>query len=746
MAASSFLTKLIGNVWVAVIILIICALASIYYFFLPADSIINILGTKFTPEVSRTLIIIFVFALGLIINFSINLITGHIQKETPIKEVPKETQVIIPPIEIKHIYPPQPETKAADTTAHANHKFYPNHFLPDLKFFVGRTEVLQKIKEALDTDHRAAIHDISGLGKTFTTYKFAEVNKDNYDKIFFIRATKEEMMESLAKCGEMVNAQLASLEEQKGKALGFKQWLEESENWLVIYDNVEEPAELFPFVPVNKKGDCIFTSNFREVTELGTEIDINKLSPADAEILLYSRANNKPHTIPDLQRKEKAAFDDLIREIDGLPLTLNSTGAFIYKKDWTFEKFWQKYENELKIVWESEDNYSHYQRKSAGIVFSLAYEELSADPKVGKAVRTLLNAMSFLSPDEIPEDLLQEILRESDEAFADLKNDDDVWDDVRRGLTGYDLLKYNKDKCIFTTHRAIQRVIQTKLAIEEIKNVCVKLSKILSILFPEYDHFNRPACEKYSQHVQIFLENSAKLQNETQEISILYFRAARYQELLTNHARAEQFYKRTLDISGKVSGKQSLDYGIDLNNLASNYLFQHRYDEAIEALEEAVKILNAVLNDKDNIKISKILINLGEAYYSKTNFDKAIEKLEESLRITEKINQKDRDYASLLNSLGKVYRAKNRNKEAIEKYKEALLIDEKTIGTEHPDYATTLSNLAVAYENEHKYIEALNLHEQALQIYENRLIKGHPFLLQSKRAVERCRNQITLAS
>ena len=83
-------------------------------------------------------------------------------------------------------------------------KLYPNQFLPDLKFFVGREELLKKIKATLKKDHQAAIHDISGLGKTFTTYKFAEDNQANYETIFFVRATREEMLESLAKCGELV--------------------------------------------------------------------------------------------------------------------------------------------------------------------------------------------------------------------------------------------------------------------------------------------------------------------------------------------------------------------------------------------------------------------------------------------------------------------------------------------------------------------------------------------------------------
>src|ERR1044072_3163570 len=450
-------------------ILILCAVFSVYYGTLPEGTILVFGGAKFNIENSRWTIVVMTIVFTLIAGFFINIFSGDVHASIT-EDISPETEpkVIVPTVKIENIIHQPPVSAPQSQTESANHKFYPNYFLPDLKFFVGRTEVLQKIKYALDTGNRAAIHYISGLGKTFTTYKFASDNQDNYDKIFFIRATKEEMLESLPKCGEMADPQLLSVEKQEEKALGFKQWLEENEKWLVIGDNVDEPAELFPFVPVNKKGDCIFTSNFREVTELGTEIDIAKLNPADAEILLYSRANNKPLTIPDLREKEKAAFDELIREIDGLPLTLNSTGALIYKKDWTFEKFWQKYENEPKIVWESEDNYSTYQRKSAGIVFSLAYDELSQDSKAGQAVRVLLNAMSFLSPDEIPEDLLQEILRESDESFADMKDGDDAWDDIRGGLTGYDLLKYNRDKCIFTTHRAIQRVIQTKLATEEI--------------------------------------------------------------------------------------------------------------------------------------------------------------------------------------------------------------------------------------------------------------------------------------
>jgi tetratricopeptide (TPR) repeat protein len=478
---------------------------------------------------------------------------------------------------------------AIEPSANIPAKLYPNQFLPDLKFFVGREELLEKVKDTLSTSHRAAIHDISGLGKTFTTYKFAEDNQGNYEKIFFVRATREEMLESLAKCGELVDPGLAEVTEQQSKALGFKQWLEENEKWLVIYDNVDLPDELFKYVPVNKKGDCLFTSNFREVTNLGTEISIVKLDRTDAEILLYSRANNKPLAKPDLDGDQRAAFDRLIEEIDGLPLTLNSAGALIDKKQWSFTDMWQRYEKSAEVLWESEDDYSVYQRRSAGIVFSLAYDELCGTDKTGEAVKSVLDSMSFLSPDEIPEDLLREILRAQDASFAKMKEPDDLWDDIREKLTAYDLLKFDKQKKTFTTHRAIQRVIQSKLKGKE-KDICIALALVLRKLFPLYDYSNREECEKYYQHVLFLLENADKFEADTKDTNELYFRAGRYQRLLGNYATAENFHFRAVEISASVSGAESENYARNLNDLANVYSDQGRYDDAIEKLTEALHI------------------------------------------------------------------------------------------------------------------------------------------------------------
>lgn len=616
--------------------------------------------------------------------------------------------------------------KKFETTADTGTvKLYPDRFLPDLRFFVGRADLLDDIRKTLDTDHRAVLHDISGLGKTFTSYKYAYENLKGYDRIFLVRATKEEWLESLAKNGEAIEPALAKLTEQEAKARVFKDWLERNKNWLVIYDNVDLPEQLSEFVPVTKNGDCLFTSNYAEAIMLGTPVDIEKMKNAEAAKLLYSRSVGDPRAVSDLNGKEQEAFDKLLEEIDGLPVTLTSTGAVVFKKQWTFERFWKEYNKTPSIAWDSEDPYSKYQNRSAGRIFSFIYDELTKNRKIGKAVKLILDSVSFISPDEIPEDLLQKILETQYPPYADLKDTDNFWDDIREKLTAYDLLKYGRQKKTFITHRAIQRVIQRRLKKKE-KDICVSLAAVLRGLFPLYDYQNREACEKYYQHVLVLTENAERFGVETEDTSGLYFRLGRYQSYSGNYVQAERLYLRAAEISAIVSGVGSAPHATCLNDLAVVYWKQGRYDESIENHNEALEIRERTLG-KEHEDYAQSLNNLANVYSDQGRYDEAIEKLEEALRIDEKtIGREHPDHSIRLNNLASVYSRQGRHDEAIEKLEEALQIDEKTVGRAHPEYATRLNNLANVFFGQRRYNEAIERYEDAREIFEKTLGTEHP--------------------
>ncbi|MGC2235142.1 MAG: tetratricopeptide repeat protein [Pyrinomonadaceae bacterium] len=447
------------------------------------------------------------------------------------------------------------------------------------------------------------------------------------------------------------------------------------------------------------------------------------------------------------------------------------------------------------IDWlENVDEFDGYKNKSALNAFSIAIDDISLKKPKDKfensaeLTRKLLFAASFIAPDNICESLLQKILKKITEIDFESGENELLWLEIRRKLLAYDLLKYDKTAKSFTTHRLIQKVIQTKLTPEENETTCTQLTGIFIDLFPKYDYLNKEICEKYYQHTQIFLENADKLQFETENANNLYYRIGRYQELLGNYAQAELFYWRGLEISAKVFGKEHPAYATRLNNLAIVYRLQGRYDEAIELYKQALEISEKTIG-KEHPDYAVHLNNLASVYHLQGKYDKAYDKAidlyKQALEIGEKtIGKKHFAYATRLNNLAGVYYSQGKYDEAIDLYKQALEIDAKTIGKEHPEYARHLSNLANVYQLQGKFElveeyyrqvkeirervlgknhpdtalsywwigelrfaqdniqEALDLYKEALEIYEKTLPENHPDIAQLKIRVERCQEML----
>ena len=70
------------------------------------------------------------------------------------------------------------------------------------------------------------------------------------------------MSGSLAEAGVWLNPLLKDDPDQPKLARSFTEWLEKNEKWLVIYDNVDLPEELKPFVPANLRAIVFLLQTF----------------------------------------------------------------------------------------------------------------------------------------------------------------------------------------------------------------------------------------------------------------------------------------------------------------------------------------------------------------------------------------------------------------------------------------------------------------------------------------------------
>jgi len=106
-----------------------------------------------------------------------------------------------------------------------------------------------------------------------------------------------------------------------------------------------------------------------------------------------------------------------------------------------------------------------------------------------------------------------------------------------------------------------------------------------------------------------------------------------------NNAKAEQYYKKATDLY-KISGNKQGEFNL-LNNLGILYDHQHRYEESLEALAEAAKLLPSLPAEIEagilDLNVGNTLTHMNKASEAILRFEKAMKvfvKIEDNYGIT----------------------------------------------------------------------------------------------------------------
>ena len=187
---------------------------------------------------------------------------------------------------------------------------------------------------------------------------------------------------------------------------------------------------------------------------------------------------------------------------------------------------------------------------------------------------------------------------------------------------------------------------------------------------------------------------------------------------------AETPYSRALNIREVKLGPEHPDVANSLSNLASLDQARGRYTDAEVLLKRAQAIKAKVFNPITPISPPDSIIWLRcirtRAATMRLNASK-------SLAIREKALGPDHlDVARSLSNLAALFQAQGRYLEAEPPLKRALAIREKALGPEHPDLTTSLNNLASLYRAQDRYAEAEPVFQRALVIREKAFGPDHP--------------------
>jgi tetratricopeptide (TPR) repeat protein len=189
-------------------------------------------------------------------------------------------------------------------------------------------------------------------------------------------------------------------------------------------------------------------------------------------------------------------------------------------------------------------------------------------------------------------------------------------------------------------------------------------------------------------------------------------------------ADAETLFRKAMEIAVKISDK-TLE-GITKNNLGLVYSAQGSAEQAIAFTEEALKIREQLFG-KESFDYAITLDNLASAYANKKDFAKAEELTKMALSYFIKYKGiTDADTIVAFNNLVEFYKAQEKKDKVLELYQEQISLIENKFGMDSEKLLNPLQKLAVSQMNFDYHNAAEQIFRRCLTLLEKNKIAVYP--------------------
>ena len=357
-------------------------------------------------------------------------------------------------------------------------------------YFSGRTQYLANLRTALTSTAQPAaltqaVKGLGGMGKTHTALKYADLHRGTYTHGFYTPAdSRPALLSGFAAIA--LSLKLPGHEDPdlaRAAAIG-KRWFDLHQDWLLIFDNVEDWKVVAEWLPpgTNGRTNChvIVTTRLNSTGTYAQGLDLPKMTPEEGAQFLLHRGK-----LPQPTELDRSSARDITIDMDGLPLALEQAGAYIEEAHVSPAEYLALYRQEGKKLRErSSDSADH---DTVAVTFTLAIAKLP------EATRQLITQAAFLAPDAIPEELLRDT-PESNVAFHD-----DLTGAIR-----YSLLHRNATDRTVDIHRVLQAVVKDTLDEVACRDWVSRTADKLGRCFPDkVDFANWTQCERLLTHARL---------------------------------------------------------------------------------------------------------------------------------------------------------------------------------------------------------------------------------------------------
>ena len=538
----------------------------------------------------------------------------------------------------------------------------------------------------------------SGVGKTqlAAAYAWARL-ADRWRLIAWVNARDSETLR--AGLGAVANAAGLSVggsrpgTAEAGQAV--RHWLEaDGSRRLLVFDDVEDPDLLRPFVPASGASRVLITVAREPMAELGTRVPVDVFSAEEALAMLDGRTG----------LTDEAGASAVASELGHLPLVLDQAAAVIAGQHLGYAEYLAKLRalsaGDYPVRWEDGE-----QPSSPGVAEAvlLSLEAASAADRVG-VCSGVMELTAMLSPTAVRPDLLRTAGQAGTLLGGGRRVAASMVDQALERLNERSLLGFSLNGQAVSVHRLVARVVRSWLArrgrlATAFRAAATALGDSAAALAKPQDH---AAVREMLGQVTALLENAGSSTDDADEklakmLMRLRFLALHHlTELGDNMPRAIAIGEPLTADLERLLGASHPDTLDARNSLATAYADAGRVAEAIQLFKQTLAGRERLLgpDDPDTVRSRN---DLARAYRAAGRVADAVPLVEQILATRERLF--GADHPSTLasrNNLASAYRATRRSAEAIPLFEKNVAACERLFGADHPKTLASQHNLDLA--------------------------------------------------
>ncbi|MFB7518106.1 tetratricopeptide repeat protein, partial [Streptomyces sp. NPDC056144] len=446
--------------------------------------------------------------------------------------------------------------------------------------FVGRTSELASLEAAFTGPGEVlvqAVHGLGGVGKSALAAEWAGGRRDTV-RWWITADTAPAVDAGVAALARALQPGLTGLpaEVQTERAI---RWLaDHPDRWLLILDNVEDPAHIRPLLDRIPGGRVLVTTRLASGWHRhAAVVRLGVLAPADA-VELFTRI------LTQHGPRDETGAEAVCAELGYLALAVEQAAAYCAETGVSPYAYLDQLASWPATMYAATAEGGDSARTAARI-WRLTLDRVAATPLAGD----LLRVLAWYAPDRIPRDLL-----------APLGTPPEVNAAIGK-LAAYNMITANDDGTL-SVHRLVQALARTPdpedphRRAEDIATARDEAAALLASAYPddEDEPANWPRFQALLPHTDSLVDHHSS-DHDTLYTAVALDRASRYRKGQGALDLALSGLQRALAVQLRLRGHDHPSTLTARNNLAASYVAAGDYDRAIPLHQATVGIRERIL-------------------------------------------------------------------------------------------------------------------------------------------------------